>query len=120
MEIKKVGVAGLGVSGVQVCAQTGYRTIAHDRAGLSGSWSDAARRDSAPPRERQHAHRSCSAVARNNLHRIAVANPADGDLSHLYDLHLKNQEPRTKNLESRTQNLKLGFLRLKNKGINTL
>ena len=104
MEIKKVGVAGLGVAGVQICAQTGYCTIARDRAGLAGSWSDAARRDSAPQRERQHAHRSRSAVARNNLHGIAVANLADGDLSHLYDLQLHNLEPRTQNLEPRTQN----------------
>jgi hypothetical protein len=103
MEIKKVGVAGRGLlpTGrcIHVCAQSGYRTSARDHAGLTGSWSDAARRDSAPEREQRQAHRSRSAVARNNLHGIAVANLADSDLSHTYVL----QEPRTKNLEPGTE-----------------
>src|ERR1044071_1589705 len=97
MEIKKVGVAGRGDSCVQGCDQSGYRTIARDQAGLFESWAAAARRDSASEREQRHAHRSRSAVALNNLHGIAVANLAGCDLSHPYDLHLKNQEPRIKN-----------------------
>ena len=126
MEIKKVGVAGRGDSRIQGGAQSGYRTVAREQADRSGSWSDAARRDSAPQRERRHAHRSRLAVALNNLHGIAVANLADCALSRLYDL--QNQEPRTKNRvplgRPRTGcfpgYLGLVFLRVKNKGINTL